>query len=109
MTGRKPPQDALAELEKWLAPSSPGHWGEALTDTFPASSRLNRELRENLAKLRDHPSCQPKLSKQISAVLDGSDGLGSLFAEGGLTVPKFENLPKDMREAIAAVQEGELP
>lgn len=108
MTDRKLPPDALAELQEWFTPTSPARWGEALTDTFPASSRLNRELRESLVNLQGGPNCPQKLSRRISAVLDGKEGLGSLFEEGGLTLPKFENLPKDMRDAIKAIQEGDF-
>ncbi|WP_157000539.1 hypothetical protein [Leucobacter komagatae] len=48
------------------------------------------------------------LSRRISPVLDGREVLGSLFAEGGLTLPQFENRPKDMREAITVIQAADL-
>lgn len=99
----------LADIDNWTDPASTRAEGDvSLVDSFPASSRLMRELRSELRKVQDDPSSSPELREQLSAVLRGKSDLSSLFTSGEFALPSAEQLPSGSQEILKSIEEGEL-
>lgn len=100
--------EALATLDEWSqATGDISDGSPSLVDSIPSSSRMMRELRDQMQKLADNPASSAEARAHISAVLRGEASLAGLLASDDLPAPRQGPVPDDMREMIQAIREGE--
>lgn len=95
------------EADEWFRPSG-GAMEQPLVDWIPASSQVIKQLRADLEKLSNDLSAEPELRRRVRAVLSGEARLASVLEPGGFPVVKQEDLPKNVKEVIEGIREGDL-